>query len=551
MQNLMMNAQLTLMAMLERTQKVFGKVAIVSRQQDRSLLTTCYGTLYERACKLAKSLTKAGLARGDRVASLMWSHAAHLEAYFGVPASGAVLHTLNARLHPDELAYVVNHAGDRILLVDDVLLELYEKFREKTNIERVVVVPTKAEAVPKLYEDYEGFLKLGQELSDYRRVDEHEAAVLCFTSGTTGLPKGVLYSHRSLVLHSLCASLPDCHNLSQVECVFPAVPMFHVNAWGMPYAATLVGAKLVLPGAHLDPISVLELLEHEQVTRTAGVPTIWAGVLDLLDEEPGRWKLHPALRVIAGGSAVPKQLFRRFARHGISLIQGWGMTETGPLATTGFLKSYLRELPDDQQLAILAKQGLPLPLIEIRGMANESEIPWDGRNMGELEIRGPWVARSYYGSPEQQTEKWTPGGWFCTGDVVTIDDEGYVNITDRMKDLIKSGGEWISSVDLENALLAHPSVWEAAVVAIPHPKWQERPVAVVVLKTGETVTAEELRIHLGKTFSRWQLPDAFVFLSEIPHTSVGKIQKSRIRAMFSNWQWEGDNVPKPKSDGET
>jgi fatty-acyl-CoA synthase len=537
MQSSMMRFPLTLTSILERAGKLFGKVEIVSRLPDRSLHRSNYADLYRRSRALAAALAGAGLGRGERVASLMWNHVWHLESYFGVPASGGVLHTLNLRLHPDELAYIVNHGGDRMLIVDDVLLPVYEKFRAKVRIERVIVVPTTGRPVPAGYENYEEFLKHGADGYQFPQPDEDEAAVMCYTSGTTGAPKGVIYSHRALVLHSFCISLPDCFSLGQNGCILPVVPMFHANAWGCPYAASMLGMKQVMPGQHLDAASLLELLEGEGVTRTAGVPSVWFGILELLDREPGRWRLDPKLLVVVGGAALPESMIRAFDRHDIDVRQAWGMTEMTPVGTVSSLKSCMRGWSGQDQLAARAKQGPPVPFIECRAMAAEREVPWDGQSMGELQVRGPWVASGYHDLPDLR-QSWTADGWFRTGDVVTIDPEGYVKIADRTKDLIKSGGEWISSVDLENALMGHPSVREAAVIAVAHPRWQERPLAVIVLKEGCTATPEDLRSHLAAKFSHWQLPDAIVFVPEIPRTSVGKFQKSRLREMFSGWEWK-------------
>jgi fatty-acyl-CoA synthase len=537
----MMNTPLTLTSLLRRAGALFGETEVVSRLPSKQLLRSTYGDLYRRSHALAGALSAAGLRRGDRVATLMWNHRWHLEAYFGVPAAGGVLHTLNLRLHPDELAYIANHAEDRFLIADDVLLPLYERFCAKTRFERVIVVPTAESecAGSACHENYEEFLKSAPPSYDFPEIhDENQAAAMCYTSGTTGVPKGVVYSHRSMVLHTFSAALPDNHGLSQKDCVLPAVPMFHVLSWGMPYCAAMTGSKLVLPGQYLDAQSLLELFQSEQVTHSAGVPTIWMRVLEELDRQLSAWKLHPRLRINGGGSAVPRELIRGLARHQITLRHAWGMTETGPLASVCELKPYMKNWPEEQRLDVEVKQGLPVPMIEAR-VANESgEAPWDGETMGELQVRGPWVAASYYKSPELQEEKWTPDGWFCTGDVVTIDSEGYIRIADRTKDLIKSGGEWISSVDLENALMGHPAVFEAAVIAAPHPKWVERPLAAVVLKQGARATPEELRAHLAAGFAAWQLPDAIVFVDEIPRTSVGKMKKSRLREMFTGWDWD-------------
>lgn len=533
----MMQFPLTLTSILERAGTLFGGVEILSRLPDRSLHRSSYADLYRRSRALAAALAGAGLGRGERVASLMWNHSWHLEAYFGVPASGSVLHTLNLRLHPDELAYIVNNAGDRMLIVDDILLPVYERFRAKVPIERVIVVPATGERVPAGYEDYEEFLKSGADDYRFPQLQEDEAAVMCYTSGTTGAPKGVIYSHRSLVLHSFCIALADVFDLSQTDCILPVVPMFHANAWGCPYAATMLGLKQVMPGPHLDAASLLELLEQERVTRCTGVPSVWFGILDLLDQQSGRLKLDPRLLVAVGGAAMPESMAAAFDRHGIPVRQAWGMTELSPVGTVSTLKSYMSGLPPQQRLALRAKQGLQVPFVEIRAVADGQELPWDGESMGELQVRGPWVAASYHNLPGHQ-QNWTADGWFRTGDIVTIDPEGYVKIADRTKDLIKSGGEWISSVDLENALMGHPAVREAAVIAVAHPRWQERPLAVVVLKQGRETTAAELRAHLAASFSRWQLPDAIVFVPEIPRTSVGKMQKSKLREMFAAWEWQ-------------
>ena len=532
----MMEFPLTLTHILERVEKLFGTVEIVSRRADKSIHRSNYAEICRRARALAAALAASGVERGDRVATLMWNHGAHLEAYLGVPAAGCVLHTLNLRLHADELAYIIQHAGDRVLLVDEALLPVYEKLREKIHPDRVLVVSADGRTPFPECELYEAFLARAGAGYRLPQLDENEAAAMCYTSGTTGAPKGVVYTHRSVVLHSFCAAMPDAFALSQTDCVLPVVPMFHANAWGVPFAAAMVGARQVLPGPNLDAVSLLDLLEQEKVTRSGAVPTVWMAILEALDQHPGRWKLQPGLRVLCGGSAVPESMIRAFDRHGIEILQAWGMTEMSPLGTVCHVKPCISQRSESERLSTRAKQGLPAPFVEIRAMVGEREVPWDGETLGELQVRGPWIASSYYNMPEQR-ERWTDDGWFCTGDIVHIDAEGYVKIADRAKDLIKSGGEWISSVDLENALMGHPAVREAAVIALPHPKWAERPLAAVVLKEGQHATEAELRSHLAQTFSRWQLPDAFVFVPQIPRTSVGKFQKSRLREMFAGWEW--------------
>jgi len=471
-----------------------------------------------------------------------------MEAYFGVPLAGGVVHTLNLRLGPPELGYIINHAGDRFLIVDDVLLPLWEKVRDQVKVERVFVVPFSEKPVPAGYESYEDLLAQATGDFEYPAFEENDAAVMCYTSGTTGTPKGVLYSHRSLVLHSFGVALADAFGTAQRDVSLLVVPMFHANAWGLPFVCAMIGSKLVLPGPFYDAESLLDLFESEQVTYAAGVPTVWMCILDALEKNPGRWKLAKGLRMTVGGAAAPEAMIRRFDKLGLEVCHSWGMTEMTPAGTTSKVKSYLRSLPEDEQYAIRAKQGLPFPFVELRAMTDAGEAPWDGATMGELQVRGPWIAAGYYKN-EAEKDKWTADGWFRTGDVVTIDPEGYIKIADRTKDLIKSGGEWISSVDLENALMGHPAVKEAAVIGLPHPKWLERPLAVVVLRDDAASAAvaanpaaaaaleAELRAHLAAKFAKWQLPDGFAFAKEIPRTTVGKFKKSALREQFRDWQW--------------
>jgi len=533
----MMDFPLTLQTILERAGKLFPKVEVVSRRPDRTVHRTTYGEVYGRARALAEALVKAGMRRGDRIATLMWNHAAHLEAYLGIPAMGGVVHTLNLRLHPGDIAQIVNHAGDRWLFVDDVLLPLYEKFAAQVRLERVVVVSQTGKPLAPGIEDYETFLAQAGGNFAYPKLDEDEAAAMCYTSGTTGMPKGVLYSHRAQVLHAFGIALQDCFGVGQRDVFLPVVPMFHANAWGVPYMTAMLGVKLVMPGPYLDPESLLDLFESEQVTVSAGVPTVWLGMLEALDKHPGRWKLAPQIRCICGGAAAPEALIRGLDRHGIEVRHSWGMTEMSPAGCTSRVKSTLLHLSEDEQYKLRAKQGLPFPFVEVRAVAAGGEVPWDGESLGELHVRGPWIAASYFNAPEE-SGRWTPDGWFATGDVVTIDPEGYIKIADRTKDLVKSGGEWISSVDLETTLMNHPDVKEAAVIAVPHPKWTERPLAVVVRKDGTATTEEELRAYLSSKFAKWQLPDAIVFVDAIPKTTVGKFQKTALRETYKDWKWE-------------
>src|SRR5215468_615519 len=548
MRGTMMDFPLTLQHVFERNGRIFPRLEIVSRKPDRTIVRSTYGDFYRRARKLVSALLQMGLKPGDRVASMMWNHSGHLEAFFGVPCAGGILHTLNLRLHPHEIAAIAKHAEDRFLIIDDVLLPVFEKFRKDAPFEKVLVVPYGCDAVPKEFLNYEELLASAPDEFDYPKIDENDGAAMCFTSGTTGFSKGVIYSHRALVLHSFAEAMADSMGLSHCDTVLPVAPMFHANAWGLPYTCAMVGARLILPGPNVDAESVLDLMVQEKVTFAGGVPTVWLGVLQALESNPTRWKFSKPIRLACGGSAPPEQLIRGLDRFGIHLIHLWGMTETTPLATLGLLKQHMRQWDEEKQYEVRCKQGWAGPFIELRVMRRPDfapgepmpegiEAPWDGVTAGELEIRGPWIASHYYNSPDQG-HRWTPDGWFRTGDVATMDEEGYVRLIDRAKDLVKSGGEWISSVDLENCLMGHPAVKEACVIGLPHPKWQERPLAAVVLKPGHSATAGELREFLAKCFAKWQLPDSIVFVEAIPRTSVGKFKKTEVREQFTNWEWE-------------
>jgi len=528
--------QLILPAILRRAEALYGYREIVTRRPDKSFHRYTYADFVSRAKRLAVAIKKLGLESGDRVGTLGWNTYQHLEAYFGVPSSGAVLHTLNPRLHEDDLAYIANHAEDRVLLVDEVLVPVLEKFRDKTDVEHVVVV-TEGGEVPDGALSYEELLADADEGEfEYQEFDEWQAAAMCYTSGTTGRPKGALYSHRAIVLHSMVVAMGNTFGLAEKDCVLPVVPMFHVNAWGLPFASVLVGAKMMMPGPHLDPASLLEDLEQEEVTFTAGVPTVFLALLQALDAEPDRYDLSGLQSMVIGGSAAPKGVIKAYQeRHGIKVVHAWGMTEMSPIGTIANLTTELKKFPEEEQLEYRAKQGYQVPFVEIRARGDEGLVPWDGASMGELEVRGPSIIERYYNAPEGD-DKFTDDGWFKTGDIVTIDEHGFIEIQDRSKDLIKSGGEWISSVPLENALMAHPAVAQAAVIAMPHEKWDERPLAVIVLKEGESVTEEELREHLEADFAKFWLPDAYEFVEELPMTATGKFQKLKLREQFKDYQ---------------
>jgi fatty-acyl-CoA synthase len=438
-----------------------------------------------------------------------------------------VIHTLNPRLSPDDLSYIAADAEDRIVVVDESLVHIVELINY--DFERVIVV-SDSESSPAGTIGYESLITDSAPM-DWPAIDERQAAAMCYTSGTTGRPKGVIYSHRALVLHSIVFALPEAFGIGSRDVILPAVPMFHVNGWNLPFTAALTGAELVLPGPRLDPVSLLDLLAAERVTYTAGVPTVWMAVLQTLDAEPGRWNLASLEQVNLGGAAVPSSLIEGFERHRLTIIQGWGMTETSPLGTVSKLPADLGTLAPSEQYEYRARQGTPIPLIEIRARGEDGAlIPWDDQAMGELEIRGPWVAAAYHGGTGG--DKFTDDGWFRTGDVVRIDERGSMRICDRAKDLVKSGGEWISSVDLENELMAHTAVAEAAVIAIPDEKWGERPLAAVVLRDGMQASPEELREHLGSEFAKWQLPDRIEFIDTIPRTATGKFKKTALRERF-------------------
>ncbi len=498
----------------ERAETVFPNRDIVSRTQDGVERST-YGQVVERARRLASSLEQLGVRRGDRVATFGWNSVRHLELYLAVPSMGAVLHTLNIRLFEEDLHYIVGHAEDKVIFLDASLGGAMPQFE---GVEHEVLMPDgPGEREGAL--DYEQLIADGDPGFEFPDLDEDDAAAMCYTSGTTGRPKGVVYSHRSTVLHSLAAGHADAMGIRQQDRVMPVVPMFHANAWGIPYTASMSGSALVFPGPRMTPQDIAGLIAEEKVTMAAGVPTIWQGLLQL-EEKPD---LSTMREIMCGGSAVPEALIRAFEEQfGVPILQGWGMTETSPLASTSRAPAE-EDLSEDEQYKVRAMQGRTLPLVDFR---------IDEETGGELQVRGPWVASAYY-NDDTSAEKFTEDGWLRTGDVAELAHGSYIKLVDRTKDLVKSGGEWISSVELENEIMAHPDVLEAAVIAVPDDKWSERPCACVVKKEGCSLDADAIREHLKPRVAKWWVPDRVEFIDEVPKTSVGKFDKKVLRARFA------------------
>ena len=549
MLGLMQTHNMLIASLLRHAARHHAGGEVISQSSEGTIRRTTWGETERRARRLARALQALGVQAQDRVGTLAWNDYRHLEVYYAAPGMQAICHTINPRLHPDDIAYIVNHAGDRVLFVDPGFAALIGGIATKIKDSvRAVVMMTNAAGMPAIDLPREMRLLCYDELMDaadedytWPDFDENTAAALCYTSGTTGRPKGVLYSHRSTVIHAYAIALPDVLSLHATSRILPVVPMFHVNAWGIPYATALTGAGLVLPGRHLDGASLAGLLNRERVTITCGVPTVWLGLLQHL--RASGEKLATVQRIMTGGSAAPPLLIEAFRdEFGVAVEHGWGMTEMSPVGTYNAPKPAEADLSGEAAVRHMLKQGRILPGLDMKIVDSEgSELPWDGVQFGDLLVRGPWVCSAYYGDPPGSA--CDADGWFATGDVATIDADGFMEITDRSKDVIKSGGEWISSITLENIALSHPDVAEAAVIAAVHPKWDERPLLLVVPRPGRSVDADAvLRIYEGRV-PKWWLPDAVVVVPELPHTATGKLLKTALRSRYRDY-YETPTTPR-------
>ncbi len=537
---MMMDRPLLISSLITHAARYNGDTEIISRQVDRSLFRYTWADCEQRSKKLANLLSRMKINQGDRIATLAWNNHRHLELYYGISGFGAVLHTINPRLFHDQITYIANHAEDRILCFDPSFLPLVEQLAPNfTTIRHYILMGSQAEMPARTSLDgllcYETLLEAETADFDWPLLDEKTASSLCYTSGTTGNPKGVLYSHRSTVLHAMASVSPDALSLSGRDVICPVVPMFHVNAWGTPYSAALTGLKLVLPGAFLDGATLANLFAEEGVTVSLGVPTVWLNLLHYI--EANDTAIPTLKRLVIGGSAAPPALMAAYAARGITVIHAWGMTELSPLGTVSTQKYKHATLSPEARRSIDESQGRPVFPIETRILDEAGRIlPHDGKAVGELSVRGPWILSGYYDNQEANKAAFDHDGWFRTGDVGSIDADGYLRITDRSKDVIKSGGEWISSIDLENAAVGHPDIAEAAVIGVYHPKWDERPLLVVVAKPDHTIDIDSVRAHLVERVAKWWMPDDIVVVDQLPHTATGKVLKAKLRKDFADYK---------------
>ena len=534
MQADMMNLPLNVSSILRHAEAVHGATEIVSRLPEGGMWRYNYAGAASRARRLANALIRLGVRHQDRVGTLAWNTHRHYELYYAVSGSGAIVHTVNPRLFPEQIIYIINHAEDSVLFFDITFLPLLEKLHKELNNVKQFVAMVSREHMPKSALPllcYEDLIAAESDSFDWPVLHEGLASALCYTSGTTGNPKGVLYGHRSTILHATASMSADGLGISSQGSILPVVPMFHVNAWGIPYSATAAGAKLVLPAGQLDGASLYQLMHDEKVTLSLGVPTVWLGLLQYCAKE--KLTLHHMDRTVIGGSACPETMIREFQeKHGVFVIHAWGMTETSPLGTVNSMNAHMAALPLEERYKLQAKQGRPLLGVELKIVGpDDKNLPHDGKAFGRLLVRGPWVASGYYKIEDRGA--WTDG-WFDTGDVATIDETGTLNIVDRSKDVIKSGGEWISSVEIENIGISHPAVAECAVIGVPHPKWDERPILLIIKKEGRNLTKAEMLAFLEGKIAKWWMPDEVLFVDKLPHTATGKLLKRELRDEYSH-----------------
>ncbi len=540
MKGLIMDYPLTLTQFFERTRKVFHRKTMATRVPGVGLQRYTYADYADRVCRLAAALSTLGLKKGDRVGTFAWNSHRHMEVYFAAPLMGMVLHTVNIRLSPQDITYIVNHAEDQVLILDASLWPLIEPIRKDLkSVKHFIVMKDAPNAqIPPGALDYEALLADAKPVETWPTLDETDAAGMCYTSGTTGHPKGVVYTHRGIYLHCFASSTVDVLGICERDVILHIVPMFHANAWCVPFAGVMNGSTQIFGGPNPQPRDIIEIVHNERVTLVGAVPTVWIAIQGILEKEP-QWDISSIRCIPIGGSAAPKSLLQDFdKKYGAFMLHAWGMTEMSPLGTVCRPRSYTDSLPEEERYAIRAKQGALVAGVDMRIVDDAGAVqPWDGKSVGEIQVRGPWITSGYYNNPAGAAQ-FTEDGWFRTGDVATIDPEGYVQITDRTKDLIKSGGEWISSVDLETTIMGHPKVLEAAVIAVPHEKWQERPLACVVPKPefkGQ-LSAQEILDYLTPRVAKWWLPDEVTFIEAVPKTSVGKFDKKVLRERFKDWK---------------